>query len=158
MSGPKATPAYVRVLRRTVSDADGCWLFTGFRNANGYAQVTTGSLIDGTYRSGRLAHRVVFEALRGPIPAGLVLDHLCRNRACVNPEHLEPVSARVNFLRGRSPSAVTYLTNVCQRGHRMADAYVYLSGQRSCRECVRLRHRVRRVSEVESQLSERNAA
>lgn len=81
-----------RVMRR-IQKGD-CWEWTGaLFQGTGYGQVWA----DGTTR---LAHRVVYELLVGPIPVGLDLDHLCRNRSCVNPAHLEPVTRRVNVQRG----------------------------------------------------------
>lgn len=78
-----------------------CWEWTGRRNADGYGMV---------YHEGRNrpAHCAVFEAHRGPIPAGLVLDHLCRNRPCVRPEHMDPVPQKVNVHRGVSPAAYAW--------------------------------------------------
>lgn len=76
-----------------------CWIWQGYVNKNGYAKATRS---DG--RMG-LAHRVVYAEVRGPIPAGLDLDHLCRVRACVNPEHLEPVTRSENLRRGYAARA-----------------------------------------------------
>jgi hypothetical protein len=80
--------------RITVSES-GCWLWTGEMNRNGYGRVRS----DGKRV---MAHRRAWELLRGPIPTGLVLDHLCRNRHCCNPAHLEPVTVRENTLRGEA--------------------------------------------------------
>lgn len=77
-----------------VEDENGCWVWQRVRDRHGYGR---------THReSGKtaLAHRVYYERLVGPIPDGLQLDHLCRNHACVNPEHLEPVTNRENVIRG----------------------------------------------------------
>lgn len=72
-----------------------CWLWQGEMNRNGYGRVwVNGKRL--------MAHRVVYESLRGPIGEGLLLDHLCRNRACCNPDHLEPVTHRENTLRGEA--------------------------------------------------------
>jgi hypothetical protein len=63
------------------------------------------------------AHRVIYEYMFGPIADGLVTDHLCRNRACVNPTHLEVVTQRVNLLRGRTLTAALAARSHCDRGH-----------------------------------------
>lgn len=72
-----------------------CWIWTGIVSHRGYGR---------TYRDGvkRQAHCAVYEEMVGPIPAGHVLDHLCRERRCVNPEHVEPVTVAENTRRGRS--------------------------------------------------------
>jgi len=81
--------------------------------------------------------------LVGPIPAGLQLDHLCRNRACVRPDHLEPVRSRENTLRGFGPSAINARKTVCAHGHPFDEANTGRSpnGRRFCRECGRIRAR-----------------
>jgi hypothetical protein len=87
-------------------DASGdCWEWTGTITAQGYGQLRA---------NGRLqkAHRFVYEWLVGPIPDGLTLDHLCRNRRCVNPEHMEPVSLQTNLARGMAK----YRTGRDERG------------------------------------------
>lgn len=71
----------------------GCWDWTGTKTDDGYGRVHTDAGM-------RVAHRVIYELLVGEIPEGHDLDHLCRNRACCNPQHLEPVTRRENLLRG----------------------------------------------------------
>ena len=83
-----------RVLSKVARDANGCWLWTGAL-LDGYGIVKVGGGV-------RRAHRVVFEFERGPIPDGLELDHLCRVRRCVNPDHLEPVTKAENIRRERA--------------------------------------------------------
>lgn len=78
-----------------VDDETGCWVWQRAKTNGGY-----GELRDGKHM--RRAHRVYYERYRGPIPAGLHLDHLCRNPICVNPAHLEPVTSRENALRGNT--------------------------------------------------------
>jgi hypothetical protein len=78
-----------------VDKTDGCWLWTGRKNTKGYGRLT----IDGRTTG---AHRWSYEYHVGPIPEGLVIDHLCRNRGCVNPDHLEPVTQKENVRRGEA--------------------------------------------------------
>lgn len=84
--------------KHRVDPDTGCWLFTGWTNKKGY-----GMLRPGGGRPMGFAHRVYYERAKGPIPAGMQLDHLCRTPSCVNPDHLEPVTNTVNARRGRKP-------------------------------------------------------
>jgi HNH endonuclease len=132
-----------RVLARVLVD-DGCWEWAGGHNRDGYGTVYT------TPGSGpRGAHRVIYELLVGPIPDGLEIDHLCRNRGCVNPGHMEPVSKRVNLLRGLGVGARNAAKTHCPRGHAYDAANTYISrdGKRVCRTCHRERalRRARRL-------------
>lgn len=93
------------------------------------------------------AHRVAFELIRGCIPNGLVLDHLCRNRGCVNPDHLEPVTFRENIMRGVGYTAQQARKTHCRHGHEFTveNTYVWRGG-RICRTCRRIQTAVRRAS------------
>lgn len=122
-----------RVMHEVVQ-SDECWLWTGCKTGAGYGQLTHRG------QSGLRAHRVTYEALVGPIPAGLVLDHLCRNRACVNPYHLEPVPQRVNVLRGESSAARNARKTHCPRGHEYDNSNTRIyAGRRYCRACAKAR-------------------
>lgn len=110
-------------------DASGdCWEWTGYLNTNGYGTVNIGN-------APRLAHRVVWTVLVGPIPEGLELDHLCRVRHCVNPDHLEPVTNAENKRRGMGNQHIR--KTHCTRGHPLSgeNLVVLLDGRRNCRAC-----------------------
>lgn len=110
---------------------NGCWLWTRALNASGYGVVGRENKI-------LRVHRVTYELLVGPIPEGMQLDHLCRVRACCNPDHLEPVTNRENWLRGQHHTAVMIRENKCKRGHEMTEENTYWrkNGGRLCRACV----------------------
>ena len=112
----------------------GCWLWLHYVNASGYGYWT--KLINGRRH---LAHRVMYESRYGKIPTNLQLDHLCRNRRCVNPDHLEPVTARENILRGVGLAAKNAAKKICKRGHKLSGRNIYnCRGARHCRSCRRL--------------------
>ena|SRR3990167_2193557 len=116
---------------------DECWKWLGHKNVAGYGTIR----IRGTKAS--LAHRIVYEFLRGPIPEGLTLDHLCRVRDCVNPAHLEPVTWRENIARGESFREK--LRTHCPHGHLLNNGN--LSRFRlPYRECLTCRRRMNRKS------------
>lgn len=126
----------------------GCWLWLASLNASGYGQLMTGSRKDGTKRP-RLAHRLSYEAFRGPIPDGLSLDHLCRVHSCVNPWHLEPVTTRENIVRGVGPKILADMNRrktYCPAGHLYDGANLYITpkGHRQCRTCLNTKKRERR--------------
>lgn len=120
-----------------------CWLWHGATDTKGYGHVWVGRRGEDTWRQVR-AHRLAYELKVGPIPEGMTLDHLCRNRICVNPEHLEPVTLRENILRGDSIAARHALMTHCPQGHAydLFNTYFRPSGARACRLCRALYSRI----------------
>jgi len=88
-----------------------------------------------------LAHRYAYESVKGQIPHGLVIDHLCRNRLCVNPNHLEPVTNLENLQRGLGYALQNGMRTACIHGHEYTHQNTYVSprGDTRCRECARIR-------------------
>lgn len=115
-----------------VEKSDGCWRWTGTVGGTGYAAWT----FDG--KANQAAYRYSYELLIGPIPAGLVIDHLCRNTQCVNPDHLEPVTNAENVLRGIGPTAINARKTECVHGHAYTSANTGINpttGSRFCKAC-----------------------
>lgn len=114
-----------------VDRTEGCWLWTGPQAGGGYGQFS----IDGKFRP---AHRVAYEWIVGPIQPGLVLDHLCVVRLCVNPAHLEPVTQRENVLRSDALSAQNARKTHCKYGHEFTPENIKWTkqGWRTCRTCT----------------------
>lgn len=115
---------------------NGCWLWTA-HTVDGYGhfhiQIAPGS------RRMVYAHRWLWEQTNGPVPPGMMLDHLCRNRRCVRPDHLEVVTNHVNVVqRGMAPNCVTHRTGFCKRGHQLTPDNVYFArdGGRRCKACA----------------------
>lgn len=110
-------------VERTVT----CWNWKG-GTGSGYGVV----YVEG---GSRMAHRISYELLIGPISPGLHLDHLCRNRRCVNPDHLEAVSRKTNILRGVGTPAVNSRKTHCKYGHLLAGKNL-VPGRPNDRECL----------------------
>ena len=113
-------------------DASGCWLWDGLLNIGGYGRYWP-KRGDRHYK---MAHRVAYEAAKGPIPRGLQLDHLCRVRRCVNPAHLEVVTNRQNVLRGVGTTAQNARKKSCNRGHPLNGKNLYTHPRNGFRRCV----------------------
>lgn len=119
-----------------VNKTETCWLWTAHVRPNGYGNFAF--WLNGSIQN-LYPHRVSYEIAKGPIQAGLVIDHLCRVRHCVNPAHLEQVTTRENVLRGLGIAATNAKKVVCDSGHPLTgeNLYVQPRGDRVCRECAR---------------------
>ena len=125
-----------------VEKTESCWPWKGRLTENGYARYQFGS--------GRTvaAHRVAYALLRGPIPSGMTLDHLCRVRHCVNPAHLEPVTMKENILRGNGLAATLARRKECPKGHGPF-FWSEVQGRRLCKRCKAEREGIRRLRATE---------
>lgn len=128
----------------------GCFEWKRAKSRDGYGRFSFGGRGQYVY-----AHRFAYELVVGPIPAGMHLDHLCRNTSCVNPTHLEPVTPRVNVLRGAGFPAAKAAQTHCVRGHEFSlentIARSRAQGGRACKECRREYDRRRRPRDAERQ-------
>lgn len=120
-----------RFTRYVKVDAEtGCWVWTGAKQKDGYGTISDNGR--------RPAHRVSYERFVGPLIKGLTIDHLCRNRLCVNPDHLEQVTFKENVLRGVGPTAVNARKTHCIRGHELTKENILPNAKgRVCRQCNR---------------------
>lgn len=127
-----ARPVWDRLMDK-FTVGDGCWEWNGSKTGHGYGKVLHQKRI-------RVAHRVLYELLVGPVPDGLELDHLCRNPGCVRFDHLEPVSHAENIQRAHD-------RDHCKRGHERTpeNTYQYAYGRR-CKPCQQANQARRRIA------------
>ena len=114
----------------------GCWFWLGYLSEGGYGRFSPKFRMAPLY-----AHRVSYEIHKGPIPDDLEIDHLCKTRCCVNPDHLEAITHLENIRRGNSGINNKIKTH-CKRGHEysLENTFVNKRGQRVCRACDRARN------------------
>ena len=129
----------VERLAAKVKHEDDCLVWTAYTDNHGYGIIKVAG-------KPRKAHRVAYEITNGPIPYGLVIDHICRNRACVNVDHLLVVTRQENTLADNSLAVSKAHADKthCVRGHKFSGKNLAVdlhSGKRSCRECNRIRSR-----------------
>lgn len=135
---------YLGIIRPTIMERlwryselrpNGCRIWTGALDRGGYGAINVGG-------AKHKAHRLAYELLVGPIPDGLVIDHVCRNRDCINPAHLEPVTHEENKRRGARGGDWPY----CRKGHPYDDdnTRITTTGVRICRACHRDNEKKRR--------------
>lgn len=124
---PPSHPTILHALRGKFLVDDDCWVWQAATHSGGYGVVRF-------KRKNYYAHRVMYEMFVGPIPDGMELDHLCRNRACVRPDHLEPVTTRENQRRGIHQALKTH----CAQGHPWVPANIYVrkNGWKMCGICM----------------------
>ena len=124
-----ATPPHELVLRRAVKRQSGCWIAGTSPDKDGYCQVTD---CTGLKPVTRRSHRVIWEHFNGPIPVDMVIDHLCRTRRCVNPDHMEIVTRGENTRRGGAS-----LKTHCPKMHPYKGDNLYINtyGKRECNIC-----------------------
>jgi HNH endonuclease len=138
-----------RFLAKVEITTEGCWQWNAATNNQGYGHFR--------YKSSTCqAHRISYTFFVGQIPDGAVIDHLCRNRSCVNPSHLEPVTQRVNVLRGVGEAAIHAAKTHCKNGHPFSEENTRHYG--TWRVCLACKEKMnRRISERRKRAREANA-
>lgn len=126
-------PQLIQKFLSKVQQVGNCWMWSGSKTSAGYGQIWTGRM--------NYSHRFSYELFVGIIPKGMTLDHLCRNRACVNPDHLEAVSLKENILRGYNSAAINSKKTQCPQGHPYSG--VNNQGSRICQTCHNEKRRVK---------------
>lgn len=119
-----------------INKTKSCWNWKGNKKSDGYGNI---------YHKGVfiLAHRLSYEIHNGKIPKGLVIDHLCRNTRCVNPDHLEAVTTRENILRGEGVAAQNARKTHCKRGHEFTpDNIRKIKNGKACKTCYHATHQI----------------
>src|SRR3990167_11441832 len=115
-------PVDIKRFMDKIKKTDNCWIWTATKTPKGYGQFSlNGKMVR--------VHRVSYQLFKGDIPNGLMLDHLCRNPSCVNPDHLEAVTNKVNQLRGNTIIAKQVSTTHCPKGHEYTKENTYLTNQ-----------------------------
>lgn len=137
-----------------VEKTDRCWLWKGWKHESGYGRFVIHG--NNTY-----PHRIAYEVVKGRIPEGKTLDHLCRNRLCVNPDHLEPVTNRENLIRGNGFAGQNIRKTHCPNGHRLEEGNLVRSqlklGRRTCVICNRERQRLWRRNHLKQRIEYQRA-
>ena len=140
MMAESGQPLIVRLMEH-VEVTDTCWNWIGHKINGGYGRISVN-------HKNKLAHRTSYELLIGKIPDGLVINHICRNRGCINPEHLEPVTQKENVRQGLT-GFKTGLKNraktQCPKGHKYTPDNLVKTNRRSCRTCHNVNQRARRT-------------
>lgn len=133
-----AAPYTPELFWAKVVKTETCWIWQGNSdNGRGYFSIMWA-------QKRRYVHRVAWELVNGPIPDGLQIDHLCRNKRCVNPTHLEPVTGRINKLRGNTITRRNAEVTHCVRGHPYDKENTIVgttplgTPRRACRKCRKL--------------------
>lgn len=126
-------PVVDRFLEKIKPTPTGCWVWMGTKNSQGYGQL---------WFRGRLwlAYRVAYVSFFGSTSPGFQLDHLCRQRSCVNPMHLEQVTAQENVRRGESPNIKIARSGFCLHGHPLTEDNLYHRPDRPFSDCLTCRH------------------